>query len=175
VYHPSLLVTITAIGTVSIVWENLTNDSYSSICSLGFICLKYGNLYNNSNSFCSYFQKERRLHLYQLQNMYFLYATWFLHCNIAYSRGFGKGLRCVGGTFSFVNLFNAVVCRKLFASLKRQQHLGMREEASQVQPDHPFSGEPLLIAHYNNTYNFIRASSLHCIAVIISFLHKCLH
>ena len=56
---------------------------------------------NNLKSFCSYFKKETKLQLYQLQNMYFLHTTWSLHCNITYSRGFGKALRCVGDIFLF--------------------------------------------------------------------------
>jgi hypothetical protein len=66
-----------------------------------------------------------------------------------------------------VNLFNTGVCRKLFASHTRKQPLEMHVEASLVQPDHTFSGEPLLIAQYNDIKNFVSTTSLHCTAVVI--------
>jgi hypothetical protein len=72
-------------------------------------------------------------------------------CKITYFRGFGKALGCVGDTHYFVNLFNAGVCRKLFANHKRKQPLEMHVEASLVQPDHTSSGELFLIAQYNDT------------------------
>jgi len=43
----------------------------------------------------------------------------------------------------------------------------MHVEASLVQPDHTFSGEPLLIAQYNDIKNFVSTTSLHCTAVVI--------
>jgi len=53
--------------------------------------------------------------------------------------------------FLIVNLFSTGFCRKVFASHMRKQPLEMHVEASLVQPDHTFSGEPLLTAQYNDT------------------------
>lgn len=130
-------------------------------------CFKCAIHCNNLMFLFIFLGKKRRLHLYQFQHIYFLYAICFLPSKITYFRGFGKAFRCVGDTLCFVNLFNTGVCRKLFASHTKKQPLEMHVEASLVQPDHTFSGEQLLIAQYNDIKNFVSTTSLYCTAVII--------
>jgi len=66
-------------------------------------------------------------------------SYWFkFHCYFMCFRVF----------FSFLNVLTGVLCRKLFASLGREELLETTVEASLVQHDKPSSGELLLHAHY---------------------------